>query len=371
MLWLAGLMGLMAVGTFAFIDPQNTADDGTADAGPAPEAGDMLAQAGDVTATSAPLDFTAFRAGAAPDTVMDGETFYDPRGGDDAADLGPLILSPEDMILLTEGSDGDDVIEGADGNDRIAAGAGADVVTGGNGNDELRGQDGNDTLSGNAGEDTLHGEDGTDTLSGGEANDDLIGHNANDVLFGDDGNDLLTGSAGDDLLDGGSGDDVLHGGLDDDTLQGGTGADTLFGGWGNDLLNGAMRGADGADTDAADFLNGGGGDDTLLAGRCDIVTAGTGADRIVLGDWISGGDATDLIDFAPEEDSLLLVWDDSDPEAEEPLIEIYGDPDDAGRDLVLMDGEVVARIAGTGLAPEDLSLIPLSSAVTLGLAPES
>ena len=79
----------------------------------------------------------------------------------------------------------------------------------------------------------------------------------------------LEGSAENDNLSRDIGADALQGGLDDDTLSGGLGNNSLFGGWGNNLLNEvendtAISGTQ--DIDQADFLNGSGGDDTILAG---------------------------------------------------------------------------------------------------------
>ena len=138
-------------------------------------------------------------------------------------------------------------------------------------------------------------------------------------------------------------------------------------GWGNDILSGYMRGATGADNDDADFLNGGGGDDSILAGSGDIVTAGEGADEIVLGDWLTAGEATQILDYAPEDDSLLLVWDDTSDTSVEPQITLSVDSDTADQTLVMLDGTLVATVNGTDLLPSDIALVPLSSATQLGL----
>lgn len=356
-------MGLMAVGTVAFIDPQSETDD----------ADDQVE---DIALPPTPASI----GDTASDTYFGDEDFFDeppasdPRGGDDAVDLGPLFQDPAQMVVVVEGSEDNDRIEGGDGHDRITTGPGLDEADGGAGNDELRGVEGPDTLRGGAGHDTLHGGDGTDVLHGDDGNDALFGHNDDDTLWGDDGDDTLQGSAGDDLLRGGSGHDALHGGLDDDTLTGGAGNDTLFGGWGDDRLSGVLSDtgttdADRTFADGADFLNGGGGADTIIAGAGDVVTAGNGADQIVLGDWIIGEANAQIIDYSAEEDSLLLVWDDAVENAVAPTVEVATDPDDAGRCLVMMDGTVIASVNGGDLSANDVSLLPLSAAQTLGLAP--
>lgn len=339
MLWLAGLMGLMAVGAVTFVDPQNTDEEDDLDT---------------------PIDLSA------EDMPDNFEPDYDSRGGDDSALLPPVIASEADSVVLIEGSDEDDLIDGNDGNDRTRGNEGADTISGGAGNDELRGDGGDDRL-GDAGNDTLHGDDGGDILAGGDADDALLGHNANDILYGNAGSDALQGSAGDDHLDGGTGDDTLHGGLDNDTLIGGAGSDVLFGGWGNDVLSGLMRDALRGDSDDADFLNGGGGDDTILIGSGDVVTAGEGADELVLGDWLTSGDAARIMDYSAEDDSIVLIWDDSADGGSEPQISISPDPDVADQTLVLLDGTLVAKVNGVNLLPGDIALVPLSSATQLGL----
>lgn len=355
MLFLTGLMGLMAVGAVTFVDPQlNGSDDDELD--------DATTSFGDSNVET-PFMLAGFEI-----SEDNFDPDYDPRGGDDAALLPPLDPSEEESVTLTEGSDVNDELEGSHGNDRIRGQDGADTLSGGAGDDELRGDVGDDSLAGDAGEDTLHGQDGDDIISGGDQDDVLFGHNDNDELFGDAGNDAMQGSAGNDALDGGAGDDTLQGGLDDDTLTGGTGADALFGGWGNDVLNGLMRNSTGGDDDAGDFLNGGGGDDSILVGNGDIVTAGDGADEIVLGDWLASGEAAQIMDYDPEDDSLVLIWDDSVANSTEPQITVTSDPDEDDQTLVWMGGTIVATVNGSDLAPSDIALIPLSTATQVGLA---
>jgi len=341
----------MAVGAVSFIEPQPTEDDEDAidPAQPAPEV------AGGTTV-------------GLPEIPEDNlEPDYDPRGGDDAALLPPLDQTESEAVTLLSGTDYDDVLAGEDGNDRIRGLGGADDLTGGDGNDELRGDAGDDTLRGAAGNDTLHGQDGADIMQGGAADDVLFGHNANDMLSGGSGSDALQGSAGDDLLMGGEGDDTLQGGLDNDTLTGGTGADVLFGGWGNDVLSGLERNVGGGDDDIGDFLNGGGGDDSILAGVGDVVAAGDGADEIVLGDWLSTGEAAQIMDYAPHDDSLVLVWDDSSADTAEPRIKVVINPEAADQTLIYLDDAIVASVNGTDLVPGDIALIPLSTATQFGL----
>ena len=129
-----------------------------------------------------------------------------------------------------------------------------------------------------------------------------------------------------------------------------------------------MRNAVGGDDDDdSDFLNGDGGDDSILVGSGDVVTGGEGADEIVLGDWLTSGEAAQIMDYTAEDDSILLVWDDSIETSTEPQITVSADPDTPDQTLVLLDGIVVASANGGDLLPSDIALVPLSSATLLGL----
>ena len=182
-----------------------------------------------------------------------------------------------------------------------------------------QGTPGNDTLTGTAGSDTLDGLGGNDLISGLGAADSLIGGA---------GNDTLDGGAGVDTLDGGVGDDTYFTegafGSFDDVLRDSAGADTLIlnlrGGevfLPQDFENLTVRGSarpvfgDVAAGNASNnvirnelqadglFLDGGGGDDTLIGGGFsdlfsfsgsaagygnDVVDGGGGIDTIFVGD---------------------------------------------------------------------------------------
>ncbi|NUH65376.1 calcium-binding protein [Sulfitobacter sp. S0837] len=321
MLWLAGMMGLMAVGAVTYV-----------------EIGAVAAEE--------------------EDTLPEG-TEPDMRSTDTQLSTPGDILSGTEGAERLTGDTGDDQIGGYDGND---------VVIGGAGSDDLHGHEGNDTLDGATGADSLHGGDGDDDLFGGAGNDSLAGQNDDDLLHGGAGDDVLQGSAGDDLLYGDAGNDALQGGLGDDALAGGSGEDSLFGGWGDDTLTGLEAAEEAQNGTLRDYLNGGGGDDVIVAGPQDIVTAGAGVDQIVLGDWIAAGAATEIMDYNAEEDSLLFVWNDETGEDQEPPLSVMPDPLQSGQTLVMLDQTVIARVAGDSLSLDDIALIPLSAAFDLGLA---
>ena len=99
--------------------------------------------------------------------------------------------------------------------------------------------------------------------------------------------DYLDGGAGNDRLYGGAGNDELRGGVGRDSLWGGTGADVLRGDQGNDRIYGGA---------GADFLSGGFGSDTLY-GR-------TGADTFQYGPNYG---ADRIADFQDDRDVLRLA----------------------------------------------------------------
>lgn len=219
-----------------------------------------------------------------------------------------------------------------------------DRAAGGLGDDYLDGRDGDDVLDGGGGDDTLHGGLGDDLLTGGADNDALFGHVGADSLSGQAGDDLLSGGSGNDLIAGGDGDDALQGGLDDDTLWGGDGADTLFGGSGDDLLDG--RSGEGAGP-VSDFLNGGAGDDLIYAGADDIVSLGSGADSLIVGDWITPGPAAQVQDFDIDDDNLVIFYDGSGPT---PEVEVDQTEDGA---QILLDGAPIVTLRGVAALPDD------------------
>lgn len=331
MFLLAGLMGMMAVGAAALWGLEDLG--GNTDDDPSPD-----------TPGEAERD-TAATPGEGP-SIMDIATGSDdPEGDDWTVQSGTLIA---------------DTMTGTAINDFLNGYDGDDTVTGQGGTDELRGGNGDDSLNGGAGDDSLHGDAGDDTLEGGSGADSLYGHGGDDLLSGGDGDDSLNAGQGNDTLEGGAGDDALHGYLGDDSLDGGAGADTLFGGYGNDTLDGrSPQEVEGglAGSDDADYLNGGQDDDVILVGGGDIVTGGTGADQIILGDWLGEANRAEVLDFSSEEDSLLVFYDEA--EDPDPQVSVEQDGKDQTLHHVLLNGVVIAQVhSATALRVEDIALVP-------------
>ncbi|MFV2053759.1 calcium-binding protein [Aliiroseovarius sp. YM-037] len=278
-----------------------------------------------------------------PDEALD----YDDRDDEDAPNTAGNTNILLDDSGAVQGGPGGDLLHGDEEDDQIAGHGGDDWIDGGFGDDHL---------TGGEGDDELHGGRGDDRLAGDAGNDALYGHNDDDFLSGGMGDDVLVGGDGDDWLNGGDGDDQLQGSAGDDALQGGLGQDSLQGGSGNDALTGVVPDADGIDLDGQDYLNGGAGNDTIALGTGDIASGGTGADTFALGDWIDVESGAQIMDFNPDEDTLVLIYDDS--EGDEPEVSVEPDADDPDTANVLVDGQVLASVLNApGLTAGQISLV--------------
>ncbi len=265
-----------------------------------------------------------------------------------------------------EGGNQNDVLIGDDGDDTLDGGAGDDLLDGGRATrgDVLRGGDGQDTLIAEGLSDTLDGGSGADTFivkgiyKGVTIVDDHVSGDGDRLIYeGDQGPGATQTYTADDLtfsrvrtFNGGSDllitdkrstdhpvvrivdyfDDetvagVLRSGPDTITFTNGQvldrdavlklvnvptsqadfisldGAnDTLDGGYGDDIIlagdgNNLIRGGDGSDT-----ITAGAGNDTLDGGAgWDSLTGGAGNDSLLggtLGGWLYGGDGDDVLD---------------------------------------------------------------------------
>lgn len=236
-------------------------------------------------------------------------------------DLPETINGIDAESDLIDAKGGNDTVNSLGGNDTIYGGDGDDALDGGAGNDYLDGQAGADTLIGGTGNDYLQGGLGADNLTGGDGDDTLVGYLNNytddlgvDILSAGAGNDELVGSIGD-QFDGGAGNDILYLGLSTATVgatldlnaatigvtqalgNGGTAVNvegaTFYGGAGADVVAGHATLA------IADYLSGGGGNDTLSGGAGNDQLLGGGGDDI-----LSGGDGTDSLDGGDGNDAI-------------------------------------------------------------------
>jgi Ca2+-binding RTX toxin-like protein len=238
----------------------------------------------------------------------------------------PPSMTPTDGDDSLTGTAGNDSIDGLGGNDTINGLGGNDSLTGGAGLDSLIGGDGNDTLDGSSIAPMGGFAMEPDTLDGGAGNDTYI-VDANDLIVADPGGtdsvvawdtSWTLGAGLDNLtlrqtarVDGSSatGNELnniidvstldhsgaVHGMAGNDTIFGGQHSGALFGDDGNDVLHGEV-------TTSLSGLDGGAGDDTLIAGSTGSMTGGTGADRFVFL-HTTGNNVTD---FASGVDKLHL-----------------------------------------------------------------
>jgi Ca2+-binding RTX toxin-like protein len=191
-------------------------------------------------------------------------------------------------------------IRGTKGPDVIVGGRGPNVISGSRGNDVVCGGAGRDVIHGDRGNDMIDGKRGNDFVHGGRGSDEVDGGSDRDKVFGASGNDALSGGRGDrDDVDGGPGDDDVGGGPGTfDTLMGGVGRDGIDGGAGiHDIAS--YRGAGGP---VAVNLGSGivtGAEEERLVGIEDVV-GGSGED-ILLG----SGMTRNRLDGGPGDDRLL------------------------------------------------------------------
>jgi serralysin len=272
------------------------------------------------------------------------------------ARLGSSIYAAGNIANSLFSSDGatNNYIENAiagPGNDTIVGNAAANTLTGGDGNDTLDGGAGIDTLVGGIGDDTYRVDtqadlvveiSGTDTivssinwtlaegspievLRAGISGVSLSGNSAANEIYGSTGANVLNGAGGADVMAGGAGNDtyyvensgdlvaeqasagtdhvfssvdyILPANVENLTLQGAGGVGT-----GNTLAN-RITGSDGLD-----YLNGMGGNDTLIGGRAGDVFVfrnGTGSDRV--NDFESGVDVLDVVPFFDSFNQILAA----------------------------------------------------------------
>jgi hypothetical protein len=259
-----------------------------------------------------------------------------------ALDGSTPVFNFPTITLSADGYVGFDGIYGLQGNWVVAVGNKAVTITGSNdltAQDYLKGGGGddiingglgtNDVLLGGAGNDTIYfdarsyGRGGSRTLipvafsnayaldgvsqavDGGSGYDTGIITSTDAVnislatgnleaLISNIGNDTIIGNANAaGYIDGGGGNDTITGGLLNDILIGGAGNDILHGGAGDDLLQGGI---------GNDLLDAGDGNDTLKAGDgVDTLSGGAGDDQL------DGGTGNDTIDGGAGNDTVVFT----------------------------------------------------------------
>jgi Ca2+-binding RTX toxin-like protein len=209
----------------------------------------------------------AFRSGYYKNIErIDAPKSPDPNNPTLKGDTNDNIIGTESVDRL-DGAGGNDTILGLGGDDSLLGGTGNDSIDGGLGTDKLIGGSGNDTMivdnisdtviekpnegtdliiskvdfslanSANVENLTLWGTLSTPSVTGGNANNATLS-NSNLNATGNSLANNITGNTGKNSIDGGGGADNLLGGDGADTLQGGSGdsaADFLNGGNGNDI----------------------------------------------------------------------------------------------------------------------------------------
>lgn len=227
--------------------------------------------------------------------VAGATTVYGGAGDDTiAGGSRTLLFGNEGKDVITAGA-GDSVFGGKDDDSLSATGSGA-FISGDLGNDVLRNTGANNTLAGGEGDDTILFDGGAafSTASGGG------GKNFLQVLptITGSGNVLIAGSLGDTLV--GAGANTLQGGVGDDSLVAGGSNVTLVGGVGRDTFNVLAGGA------ISGFNPGEG--DTIISGTAPFTIIGGSTGLFLTGtpqrDTLIGGSANDTLEGLGQGDLL-------------------------------------------------------------------
>ena len=104
----------------------------------------------------------------------------------------------------------------------------------------------------------------------------------------------------------------------------------------------------------ADFLNGGEGNDQLVLGAGDYATGGDGSDEFVLHDWLNEASVTQIADYDPAADRLVVIYDQT--VHPDPVLTV--EPSDGGSGhTIFLDGAKVAVVSGAPVSAADVRLV--------------
>jgi Ca2+-binding RTX toxin-like protein len=239
---------------------------------------------------------------------------------------------------IVNGGDGDNVILGDNADALYSSGlavffqtlnpefSAGDTITTGSGRDLVLGGQGADTISSGDGDDIVLGDEGSITLLAGVVQsvasesfadgmaDTISSHGGNDLILGGHGADTINGGEGNNVIAGDNAVASLPGGVltqltilapavgSSDTIATGAGHDVIVAGAAGDTVN-AGNGNNVIVGDQASITFLGGQFATLTPttpeiGGNDIITTGSGNDRIVGGtaaDWIDAGDGLNVV----------------------------------------------------------------------------
>jgi len=230
-----------------------------------------------------------------------------------------------DVIYAAQATGADaagDLILAGTGNDLVFAGDGGNRIIGGSGSDFVYSGGGNDWVDLGAEDDVANAGPGDDLVEAGTGKDVVDGDAGNDRIFAEQVIDLATLSSTEggarvagkgEWLDGNGGDDTVVGGSADDLLAGGAGEDLIYGFAGDDTIFGDSSGSAFTDwsiarsvTQAQDASRA----FTVTFTRSDLPVepASGGADRIYAGagnDWVFAGAGDDYVDGGTGDDAIV------------------------------------------------------------------
>jgi len=224
------------------------------------------------------------------------QVFYDADGNGSGAKVLIATLQSGATLVATDiaveggSSGGGQTINGTSGNDSLVGGPGDDTINGLAGNDTLRGLGGDDVLDGGA---------GVDSMDGGLGNDTYVTESIADE-FGN-GNDSMTDAGGIDtiIVEGGGGTLRSGSGIENLTIRGYAAHPEAADATGNELDN-VIR----DEGPGATFINGKGGNDTLIGSDGSQFFSFSGNDTPGVGDDDRYGH--DVVDGGGGIDRLLF-----------------------------------------------------------------